>query len=77
MAKRVDLWDLRYNEIWQFVETNHRCPSRHRINEHQLLNWMKYNRKIMNKDQMEKSKQDKFVKLLDFMHQFHNVNQYQ
>lgn len=33
-------------------ETNHRNPSRHRIEEHDMLNWMKVNRKVLNAGMM-------------------------
>ena len=43
-------WNQRYQEVVNFIETNHRNPSRHRIEEHDLLNWLKANRKLMNKN---------------------------
>jgi hypothetical protein len=33
-------WNIRYNEVKAFIETNHRNPSRHRIEEHDMLNWV-------------------------------------
>ena len=36
----------------EFVETNHRNPSLHRIEEHDMLNWVKANRKVMNAGKM-------------------------
>lgn len=41
-------WLARYNEMKSFIETNRRNPSRHRIEEHDILNWVKANRKRMN-----------------------------
>lgn len=41
-------WIARYNEVMEFMVTNHRNPSRHRIEEHDMLNWLKANRKVMN-----------------------------
>ena len=38
-------WELRYNEVRSFIEREHRNPSRHRIEEHDMLNWLKANRK--------------------------------
>ena len=35
-----------------FVEDNHRNPSRHRIEDHDMLNWVKANRKAMNAGKM-------------------------
>ena len=34
-------WNLRYQEVMDFIETNHRNPSKHRIEEHDMLNWVK------------------------------------
>lgn len=41
-------WISKYNEVVEFINTNHRNPSRHRIEEHDMLNWCKANRKRMN-----------------------------
>ena len=41
-------WLTKYKEVVDFVEANHRNPSRHRIEEHDMLNWVKANRKRMN-----------------------------
>ena len=30
-----------------FLEENHRNPSKHRIEEHDMLNWLKANRKAL------------------------------
>ena len=42
-------WIARYNEVMEFMETNHRNPSRHRIEEHLMLIFVKHNRKLMNR----------------------------
>jgi hypothetical protein len=36
----------------RFLNENHRNPSKHRIEEHDMLNWLKANRKVMNKGEM-------------------------
>lgn len=41
-------WLTKYNEVLDFIESNHRNPSRHRIEEHDMLNWHKATRKKMN-----------------------------
>lgn len=38
-------WQARYNEVKTFIEEGHRNPSRHRIEDHDMLNWLKVNRK--------------------------------
>ena len=41
-------WNLRYQEVIDFIETNHRNPSKHRLEEHDMLNWVKQQRKLHN-----------------------------
>ena len=40
-----ELWLAKYNEVRSFIEINHRNPSKYRIEEHGMLNWLKANRK--------------------------------
>lgn len=42
----------RYNEVKEFIEREHRNPSKHRIEDHDMLNWLKANRKLMNKGEV-------------------------
>ena len=46
-------WLARYDEVKGFIENNHRNPSMHRIEEHDMLNWVKANRKRMNEGEMK------------------------
>jgi len=46
-------WLARCNEVMRFLEENHRNPSKHRIEEHDMLNWLKANRKAMNAGTMK------------------------
>ena len=48
-----ELWLQKYSEVRDFIETHKRNPSRHRLVEHDMLNWMKANRKKMNKGEMK------------------------
>ena len=41
-------WITRFNEVVEFIQANHRNPSRHRIEEHNMLNWLKATRKRLN-----------------------------
>ena len=40
---RDERWNIRYKEVVSFIETNHRNPSKHRIEEHDMLNWVNAN----------------------------------
>ena len=46
-------WLVRFQEVVTFIEVNNRNPSRHRIEEHDFLNWLKANRKAMNAGRMK------------------------
>ena len=54
-------WNLRYQEVLDFITANHRNPSRHRIEEHDMLNWVKANRKVMNKGEMKEERVEKLT----------------
>lgn len=70
-------WDIRYKEAIEFIETNHRNPSKHRIEEHDHLNWLKANRKVMNAGKMKAERVEKFKELLELMEKYKRKNQYE
>ena len=41
-------WIAKYNEVVEFIQTNHRNPSKYNLEEHDMLNWLKATRKKMN-----------------------------
>ncbi len=69
-------WKIRYKEVVSFIETNHRNPSKHRIEEHDMLNWVKANRKVMNAGKMKAERVEAFKRLLILMEECKRVNQY-
>ena len=70
-------WQVRYNEVMTFIETNKRNPSKYRIEEHDMLNWLKANRKVMNAGKMKAERMEKFRKLLEMTEQYRRKNQYE
>ncbi len=70
-------WQKRYDEVVGFIETNKRNPSKHRIEEHDMLNWLKANRKLMNVGKMKPERIKMFEELLTLIEQYKRVNQYQ
>ena len=69
-------WLTRYNEVKTFIEENHRNPSKHRIEEHDMLNWLKANRKKMNAGELKPERVLKFKELLTLMEENKHKNQY-
>ena len=70
-------WLVRYEEVMSFIEENHRNPSKHRIEEHDHLNWLKANRKVLNAGTLKPERVEKFRKLLEMTEQYKRKNQYQ
>ena len=70
-------WQKRYEEVVEFVESNRRNPSKHRIEEHDMLNWLKANRKALNAGKMKVERVEKFKELLEMTEQYRRKNQYE
>ena len=70
-------WSARYREVIDFIETNHRNPSKYRAEEHEMLNWLKANRKILNAEKMKPERVEKFKELLAMTEQHRRKNQYE
>ena len=70
-------WQAKYNEVVEFINTNHRNPSKHRIEEHNMLNWLKANRKVLNAGALKSERVEAFKRLLELVEQYKRVNQFQ
>ena len=70
-------WMVKYNEVVEFIKKNQRNPSKHRIEEHDMLNWLKANRKALNAGKMKADRVEKFRKLLELTEQYRRKNQYE
>ena len=70
-------WLIKYNEVVNFIQTNHRNPSKHRIEEHDMLNWLKANRKALNAGKLKPNRVEMFNKLLALCEEYKRKNQYQ
>ena len=70
-------WLKRYDEVAEFIEYNKRNPSKHRMEEHDMLNLLKANRKLLNAGKMKPDRIKMFEELLTLIEQYKRVNQYQ
>lgn len=77
MITQDERWNLRYQEVMDFITANHRNPSRHRIEEHDMLNWLKANRKALNAGKMKPERVEKYRKLLELTELYRRKNQYE
>ena len=70
-------WEARYQEVISFIDVNKRNPSKHRIEEHDMLNWLKANRKALNAGKMKPERVETFKELLTLTEQYRRKNQYE
>ena len=71
-------WMERNIEMKDFIESNHRNPSRHNPEERfKFCNWLKHNKKLLNADEMKEDRVALFEKLLEMMEMYKRVNQYE
>ena len=73
---QYERWMAKYNEVVEFIQTNHRNPSKHRIEEHDMLNWLKATRKKLNSGALKQERVAKFKELMELMDNYKMVNQY-
>ena len=69
-------WKVKYDEVVSFIETNHRNPSKHRIEEHGMLNWVKQQRKLSNAGKLKPDRVELFKRLLELVEENKRVNQW-
>ena len=69
-------WIVRSEEVASFIEANHRNPSKHRVEEHLMLNWVKQQRKLLNAGKLKEDRVERFNQLLALIEENKRVNQY-
>lgn len=70
-------WNIRYEEVKRFIETNHRNPSKYVEEERRMLHFLKRGRKLINAGVMNESRLGLFRKLLVLSEQYKRKNQYE
>ena len=71
-------WMTKYNEVVNFIQTNHRNPSRYNPEErYKYCNWIKHNKKLMIAGGLNEERKEKFKNYLELSEKFKHVNQYQ
>ena len=62
---------------FEYMDTYHRNPSKHRVEDHLLLNWMKHQRKLMNNGELKPERVAAFKRLLAKSESLKRVNQWE
>lgn len=69
-------WKKAYQKIMQFMEKNQRRPSKYCEKEMNMVNWIKYNKKMLNKGLLPDDRQEPFAILLETAQKYRRANQY-
>lgn len=69
-------WELNYQDILGFMTEQKKRPSKHHLEEHQMLNWLKYQKKCLAQGKLKPERIDKFKHLLEVAEQYLRKNQY-
>lgn len=77
MMDQETRWLTRYNEVKEFIEREHRNPSKHRIEEHDMQNWVKQQRKLVNAGTLKPDRIEQFKELMALIEENKRVNQWQ
>ena len=67
-------WNKRYQDVVDFMEKNHRNPSKYYLEERNNWNWMRHQQKLMGKGEMKEERVELFEKLLDLCGEYRRVN---
>ncbi len=69
-------WQQQYDQLMDFMNANQRRPSKHRIEEHLMLNWLRHNTKLAAKGEMPLHRREKFAQLMEVADKYRRLNQY-
>lgn len=69
-------WAIRYKEVVDFIEANHRNLSKYNPEERLMIHFLKRNRKLLNADALSEDRREKFFALLELCEKYRRVNQW-
>ena len=69
-------WQAQYDQMMAFMKENHRRPSKHRLEEHDMLNWYKHTKKMIACGDYPADRIEKFKILQDIADEYRRLNQY-
>ena len=70
-------WQAQYDQMMTFMNENHRRPSKHRLEEHDMLNWYKHVKKAIAKSNYPPHRIEKFALLQQVANKYRRKSQYE
>ncbi|MBQ7512419.1 MAG: hypothetical protein IJU11_06720 [Prevotella sp.] len=74
--KSEQTWVKKCQDIMDYMVRHKRRPSKHRMEDHRMLNWIKYNRKRMAAGKLTGSQASLFHQLTAMADEYRKLNQY-
>ena len=71
-----DRWMVRYQEVKDFIEANHRNPSKYKPEEKLMVHFLKRGRKLINANELQEPRLSKFKELMALCEEYRRVNQW-
>lgn len=69
-------WEIRYQEVKNFIETNKRNPSKYTPEERLMVHFMKRGRKMLNAGELAEPRFSQFLILLELSNRNKHINQW-
>ena len=69
-------WQAQYDQMMAFMKENHRRPSKHRLEEHDMLNWFKHTKKLIARGECPQERIEKFAVLMETANKYRRKNQH-
>lgn len=69
-------WQIRYDEVMNFMEREHRKPSKYYPEEKLMFHFIHHNKKLYNAGALKPERVEMFEKLLASCEEHRRVNQY-
>ena len=69
-------WMAKWREVMDFMEKNHRRPSKFVDEERGLRNWWKHQQKLVNAGELKQERMEMFKELLKVGEKYRRVNQW-
>ena len=69
-------WAKNYQAVIEFLNENHRNPSKYEPTEKTMVNWQKQQRKLINAGLLKPERVGMFEKLQELAEKYKRVNQY-
>ncbi len=70
-------WLARYNEVKNFIEVNHRNPSKYAPEEKLMIHFLKRRRKLLNAGELKEPRLRMLKELMELSERYKRVNQWQ